>query len=145
MKRKPSGAALIIDYGPASTVPVNSLRGIQRHNIVSPFSSPGEVDVSADVDFTALAEAAINASPGVEVYGPTEQGPFLLSLGIAERAAQLLQNAKDQSQRKTIETGWKRLVERNGGGMGKIYKAMAIVPESGGKRRPVGFGGSIGP
>jgi len=27
--------------------------------------------------------------------------------------------------------------------MGKVYKAMAIVPESDGKRRPVGFGGDV--
>jgi NADH dehydrogenase [ubiquinone] 1 alpha subcomplex assembly factor 7 len=111
---------------------------------VSPFSFPGKVDVSADVDFTALAEAAINASPSVEVYGPVEQGDFLLTLGIEQRAEQLLKTVKDESQRKNLETGWKRLVERGGSGMGKVYKALAIVPESGGKRRPVGFGGGVG-
>ncbi|KAF3484210.1 DUF185 domain-containing protein [Arthroderma uncinatum] len=141
--RTPAGAALILDYGPSSTIPVNSLRGIKNHQIVSPFATPGQVDLSADVDFTALAEAALNASPGVEVYGPNEQGSFLRSLGIAERAAQLLRNVKDETKRKQIESSWQRLVERGGGGMGKIYKAMAIVPESGGKRRPVGFGGEV--
>ena len=60
-----SGAAQILDYGPSSTIPVNSLRGIRAHKAVSPFSSPGLVDLSADVDFTALAEAALSASPGV--------------------------------------------------------------------------------
>ena len=35
------------------------------------------MDLSADVDFTALAEAALNASEGVEVHGPVEQGVFL--------------------------------------------------------------------
>lgn len=144
IKDKPSGAALILDYGTSSTVPINSLRGIRSHKRVSPFSFPGQVDVSADVDFTALAEAAIEASPGVEAYGPVEQGDFLLSLGIEQRAEQLLKHVKDEAQRKNIETGWKRLVERGGGGMGKIYKALTIVPESGGKRRPVGFGGGVG-
>lgn len=139
----PSGAALIIDYGPMSTVPINSLRGISKHRIVSPFERPGEVDLSADVDFTALAEAAINASPGVEVYGPVEQGAFLETLGIRERAAQLVRRAGDDEVKKRIEDGWKRLVETGGGGMGRIYKAMAIVPESDGKKRPVGFGGNI--
>ncbi|KAL1955470.1 hypothetical protein VTO42DRAFT_8496 [Malbranchea cinnamomea] len=141
--RKPAGAALIIDYGPLSTIPVNSLRGIRKHRVVSPFTAPGQVDLSADVDFTALAEAAIRASPGVEVYGPIEQGSFLQSLGIAERAAQLLRRVDDEEKRRSIESGWKRLVERGGGGMGRIYKAMAIVPESGGVRRPVGFGGDV--
>ncbi|EEQ31756.1 hypothetical protein McanCB56680_005833 [Microsporum canis] len=141
--RTPAGAALILDYGPSSTIPVNSLRGIKNHQIVSPFATPGQVDLSADVDFTGLAESALNASPGVEVYGPNEQGSFLRSLGIAERAAQLLRNVKDETKRKQIESSWQRLVDRGGGGMGKIYKAMAIVPESGGKRRPVGFGGDV--
>ncbi|OJD16247.1 hypothetical protein AJ78_03584 [Emergomyces pasteurianus Ep9510] len=146
LKRVPSGAALILDYGTASTIPINSLRGIQKHQVVSPFATPGQVDISADVDFTALAEAAIDASPGVEVYGPMEQGAFLEALGISERAAQLLKRVEgdeNEERRKRIESGWKRLVERGGGGMGKLYKALAIVPESGGKRRPVGFGGSV--
>jgi hypothetical protein len=27
--------------------------------------------------------------------------------------------------------------------MGKVYKVLAVVPESGGRRRPVGFGGDV--
>ncbi|PYH47623.1 DUF185-domain-containing protein [Aspergillus saccharolyticus JOP 1030-1] len=142
-KRVPSGAALIMDYGTLATVPINSLRGIQHHRTVPALSAPGQVDVSADVDFTALAEAAIEASEGVEVHGPVEQGDFLHAMGIVERMQQLLKGVKDEEKRKTLETGWKRLVEKGGGGMGKIYKVMAIVPENNGKRRPVGFGGNI--
>ena len=137
------GAALIIDYGPMSTVPINSLRGIQSHKSVSPFASPGQVDISADVDFTALAEAALQASPDVEVYGPVEQGHFLQALGIEDRAKQLLGKVSDETKKQDIDSAWKRLIERSGGGMGRIYKALAIVPESGGRRRPVGFGGDV--
>ena len=81
----PSGAALILDYGPADTIPTNTLRGIRSHQIVSPFTHPGLVDISADVDFMALAEAALAASPGVEVHGPVEQGGWLRDMGIRER------------------------------------------------------------
>ncbi|KAK2628457.1 hypothetical protein QTJ16_001560 [Diplocarpon rosae] len=143
-----SGAAIILDYGPADSIPTNSLRGIREHKRVSPLSSPGLVDLSADVDFVALAEAALGASPGVEVYGPVEQGYFLLSMGIEERAKRLMSRAKaegDVEKGNRVESSWKRLVDRGGGGMGKVYKAMAIVPESGGKRRPVGFGGEVEP
>lgn len=139
----PSGAAIIMDYGPADTIPTNSLRGIRDHKIVSPLSSPGLVDVSADVDFNALAEAALGASEGVEVHGPVEQGSFLLSMGIKERAEMLTKALAGDEKKKTIEGAWKRLIDRGGSGMGKVYKAMAIVPEAGGKRRPVGFGGDI--
>ncbi|KAI9700741.1 MAG: hypothetical protein M1836_002110 [Candelina mexicana] len=145
-KPDPSGAALILDYGPLDTVPINSLRGIRAHKTVSPFSTPGLVDISADVDFVALAEAALKASPGVEVHGPVEQGHFLHTMGIGERAKQLTSKlgVHEVEKRERLESGWRRLVERGGGGMGKIYKAMAIVPNTGGARRPVGFGGGVG-
>ncbi len=147
-KTHPSGAALIIDYGPSDTVPNNTLRGIQSHRRVSPFSSPGLVDLSADVDFLALAEAAMAASPGIEVHGPVEQAFFLSSMGIQNRAENLIKKANGEDERSRIESGWKRLVERGPGGMGKMYKAMAIVPhlpeaDQLKKRRPVGFGGDL--
>ncbi|PYH93250.1 hypothetical protein BO71DRAFT_381999 [Aspergillus ellipticus CBS 707.79] len=142
-KSTPSGAALIMDYGTLDTIPINSLRGIREHRTVPALSAPGQVDVSADVDFTALAEAALEGSEGVEVHGPVEQGDFLQALGITERMEQILKKVGDEEKRRTLETGWKRLVEKGGGGMGKIYKVMTIIPENDGKRRPVGFGGGI--
>jgi NADH dehydrogenase [ubiquinone] 1 alpha subcomplex assembly factor 7 len=145
-KPQPAGAALILDYGPASTIPANTFRGIRSHQTVSPFTAPGLVDLSADVDFLALAESALDASPGVEVHGPVEQSFFLSTMGIKERAERLLKGAKDEETRKRLETGWKRLIDRGPNGMGKTYKAMAILPYSKGSkiRRPVGFGGDVG-
>ncbi|KAK7552074.1 S-adenosyl-L-methionine-dependent methyltransferase [Phyllosticta citricarpa] len=153
-KSQPSGAALILDYGTASTIPTNSLRGIRGHKAVSPFALPGEVDISADVDFTALAESAINASPNVEVHGPVDQSHFLESMGIRERAQMLLKHAEGQTGvtedekrqfQERIDAGWKRLVDRGPNGMGKLYKALAIVPyrPDSAVRRPVGFGGDV--
>ncbi|KAI2475797.1 Methyltransf-28 multi-domain protein [Pyrenophora tritici-repentis] len=144
-KSQPSGAALILDYGPSSTIPANTLRGIRSHTTVSPFASPGLVDLSADVDFLALADTALSASPGVEVHGPVEQSFFLSTMGIKERADRLLSAAKDEETKRRLETGWKRLVDRGPNGMGKTYKALAIVPykEKGPVRRPIGFGGDL--
>lgn len=62
------GAALIIDYGYASTessiaTGKPSLRGIRQHAFTPDFlMSPGDVDLSADVDFTVLADAAVKAA-----------------------------------------------------------------------------------
>ncbi|QIW95099.1 hypothetical protein AMS68_000617 [Peltaster fructicola] len=161
-KENPSGAAIIIDYGKASTIPTNSLRGIRAHKIVSPFDAPGATDVSADVDFMALAETAIEASPGVEVHGPVDQARFLKAMGIEERASQLVKRAVDKERGgstgqarseltdlvKRIESGWKRLVDTSPQGMGRLYQVMAILPYSTGsseqkRRRPVGFGGDV--
>jgi NADH dehydrogenase [ubiquinone] 1 alpha subcomplex assembly factor 7 len=152
-KATASGAALILDYGPAGTIPANTLRGIRAHKPVSPFTAPGLVDISADVDFIALAETALSSSPGVEVHGPVEQAFFLSTMGIKERAERLVRKAKHggigadvDETIKRLDVGWKRLVDRGPTGMGRIYKAMAIVPYQHGKgttRRPVGFGGDV--
>ncbi|KFA75233.1 hypothetical protein S40288_00169 [Stachybotrys chartarum IBT 40288] len=143
-KRRPSGAALILDYGTSDTVPINSLRGIRQHRLVNPFASPGLVDLSADVDFTAVADAATLASEGVEVHGPVPQGVFLESMGIRQRAEMLAKAPGiDASTATNIDKSWKRLVDQGPGGMGKTYKALAILPENGGQRRPVGFGGDV--
>ena len=139
-----SGAALIIDYGPSSTVPTSTLRGIRAHNLISPLSSPGQVDISADVDFLGLAEAAIETSEGVEVHGPIEQGEWLERMGIKARADMLVKAAGDkQDTAEAIRKAVDRLTEKSGGGMGKLYKVMAIIPEGEGKRKPVGFGGEV--
>ena len=162
-KSEPSGAALIIDYGTPSTIPTNSLRGIKSHTLTSPFTSPGATDISADVDFLALAENALNASPGVEVHGPVDQARFLRAMGIEERAAQLVKRAVDRERAgkgggqekseltelvKRVESGWKRLVDSGPDGMGKLYQVMAVLPykpqkEGEVRRRPVGFGGDV--
>lgn len=143
-KPQPSGAALILDYGTSDTIPINSLRGIRHHKRVNPFSAPGLVDLSVDVDFTAIADIATGASEGVEVHGPIGQGDFLELMGIRERA-QMLAKAPGVTKEtaENIDRSWKRLVDRGPGGMGKVYKALAILPENEGRRRPVGFGGDV--
>ncbi|KAK0646676.1 putative S-adenosyl-L-methionine-dependent methyltransferase-domain-containing protein [Cercophora newfieldiana] len=150
-KPQPKGAALILDYGPGDgTVPTNSLRGIRRHRRVSPFAEPGLTDLSADVDFAGIAESAVRASEGIEVHGPVDQGTFLDLMGIRERAEMLIKAATasattDEAKQyaANIEKAWKRLVDRGPGGMGKVYKALAVLPENEGRRKPVGFGGDV--
>ena len=94
---QPSGAALIVDYGPTSTIPANSLRGIRSHRRVSPFTAPGTVDISADVDFTGLADAALDASPNVEVHGPVPQAVWLRNMGGRERTEALVNSTAKAS------------------------------------------------
>lgn len=107
------------------------------------------MDISTDVDFMALAEAAINASPGVEVHGPVEQGAWLEVMGIRERADMLIKQGleedgdlEEEKLKRRVRGAVERLVERGGGGMGRLYKVLAIVPERGGTK-PVGFGGDV--
>lgn len=55
--KETNGLALIIDYG-TELIRSNRLRGIKDHKWVSPFSLPGEVDVSSDVEFSTISLAA---------------------------------------------------------------------------------------
>ena len=93
------------------------------------------------MDFTALAEAALKASKGVEVHGPVEQGAWLEVMGIRERA-EMLVKGMEKGKVESIEGAWKRLTDRSQVGMGKVYKVMAVTPENGGKAL-VGFGGDL--
>ena len=89
----------------------------------------------------------------MEVHGPVEQADWLASMGGRERCDILLQRAgvregtgtegNSEEVAERISSGWERLVDRGINGMGKLYKVMAIVPDSGGKRKPVGFGGDV--
>lgn len=81
------GLALFIDYGYTRRdyyAPYRrdgTLVCHYRHRVHSdPFQWPGLTDISASVDFTALAEAADDC--GLEVCGYTTQAMFLLSSGL---------------------------------------------------------------
>lgn len=71
------GVVLAIDYGytRADLPPGGSLEAITSHRRVDPLDTPGDVDLTAHVDFTALAEAS-----GLDVLGFTDQHHFLTGL-----------------------------------------------------------------
>lgn len=132
------GGALIIDYGLANEIPLNSLRGIYKHQIVSPFFRPGDVDLSIDVDFQNLK---LIASPHVDAFGPTEQGDWLHELGIGHRFDQLIKSANLMANKELLYESYLRLTSKDEKGMGKIYKFLGLLPK--GSAIPVGFGGSV--
>jgi len=82
------GALLAIDYGYATTQTGETLQAVSRHEFADPLDHPGEVDLSAHVDFGALADAAKTLT--LTVPPLATQGDFLRRLGIAQRAEQLV-------------------------------------------------------
>lgn len=130
------GAALIIDYGLANEIPLNSLRGIYKHKFVSPFYKPGEVDLSIDVDFDNLK---IIADAQTETFGPKTQGDWLHELGIGYRFDQLIKSANLMANKELLYDSYTRLTSDEQ--MGKIYKFLAVMPRK--SAVPVGFGGSV--
>ena len=127
------GGALIIDYGYAGPALGDSLQAIQGGAFADPLATLGMADISAQVDFVALAQAATRAAP-VRALGPIAQGEFLLALGIRARADALKQLASIQ-RRAEIEAAVARLT--GAGAMGRLFKALALVAP--GWPQPAGF------
>jgi len=116
------GAGLIIDYGYATPSGQPTLQGVVNHQFVGVLEKPGEIDVTADVDFQALKGMAIHQSAKVE--GPTNQGEFLQALGIELRASFLKRHASED-QIKKIDEDMRRLIDP--GQMGIQFKVLAIL------------------
>ena len=79
--------ALFVDYGYFPSGPGPTLAAVRRHRPAAVLDDPGEADLSAHVDFAAVAEAARAA--GAAVHGPVPQGRFLAALGAEARLATL--------------------------------------------------------
>ena len=121
------GAALLIDYG----FPRHEFfhpqrqRGtlmchIQHRAHDDVFLAPGLQDITAHVDFTAIADTAFTS--GLEVLGYTSQARFLLNSGLPE-----LLNKLDQTDAKALAQAHgavqKLLSEAE---MGELFKVMAL-------------------
>jgi SAM-dependent MidA family methyltransferase len=115
------GAALFVDYGPQHDCPGDSLQAIANREPTSPLATPGTADLTAHVNFAALA--AIAKSQGASVHGPLAQGLFLARLGLFQRSNQLAQRLPPERAYKTMEAA-RRLGEPDR--MGRLFKAMAV-------------------
>lgn len=116
------GAALVVDYGRAQAALGDTLQAVRRHAYADPLAEPGLADLTAHVDFAALARRAQNE--GAAVHGPLPQGAFLLSLGLRERAARIAVDADP-----AIGAALAAAVERlsGPGEMGTLFKVLAIT------------------
>ena len=121
------GGMLFIDYGfdrkeyyhPQRTM--GTLIGHYRHHTVdNPFVLTGQMDLTAHIDFSAIADAA--TSQGVDFIGYTTQAAFLLSCGITDLLAELGDTASE-TYIKTVAAVQKLL---NPHEMGELFKCIAF-------------------
>jgi NADH dehydrogenase [ubiquinone] 1 alpha subcomplex assembly factor 7 len=113
--------ALFIDYGPAGPSSGDTLQAVRRHAYTDPLFEPGTADLTAHVQFAALADKARAA--GLAVHGPITQAEFLGRLGIVERTQRLM--AANSGRAGEIETAVQRLISPSG--MGGLFKVMAVA------------------
>ncbi|MCX2725882.1 class I SAM-dependent methyltransferase [Roseibium salinum] len=116
------GAALFIDYGYLQSAPGDTLQAVRKHAFDDVLAHPGEADLTAHVNFQALAAAA--ARGGARVLPPLTQGDFLLRAGLLERAG-ALGAGKSHREQETIRDAVERLAAP--GQMGDLFKVLAVT------------------
>ncbi|MEX0366740.1 MAG: class I SAM-dependent methyltransferase [Ruegeria sp.] len=116
------GAGLIVDYGDWRSLG-DTFQALHRHEMADPLASPGETDLTAHVDFEALALTAKNA--GCAHTKLTPQGIFLGRLGITARAQALVRGRTDKEAESIIHAH-RRLTHPEE--MGNLFKVLGLVP-----------------
>ena len=125
------GAALIFDYGHATRAPGETLQAVRRHRFAEILARPGLADLTAHVDFEALA--AMARASGAAVHGPVAQGEFLDRLGLGVRMRRLCDAAPERAD--DIRARCHRLSDP--AEMGELFKVLAIMRP--GSAAPAGF------
>ena len=132
------GTALLIDYGYERRDYYSPERNngtlqchYRHHSNTEPLYLPGMQDITAHVDFTAVAEAADRA--GLAVSGYTSQAAFLLGCGIEQMLEGMAQ--KQDAAWFALVEGFKRLVLPTE--MGERFRVMALT--KGLQTAPEGF------
>lgn len=121
------GAILVIDYGfPAREYfhPQRSMGTLAchyRHRVHGdPFFLPGLQDITAHVDFSALARAAEDA--GLEVMGYANQTQFLVNCGITDLLA--FEDPSDAKRYLPAAAAAQKLLSPTE--MGELFKVLAV-------------------
>ena len=123
------GAALVVDYGGWHSRG-DTFQALRNHSPADPFAEPGLADLTAHVDFEAIAAAATPATCSAMV----PMGALLASLGIAARAEKLALGLQGSALASHI-AAFHRLT--GPAEMGNLFKAIALYPK--GAPVPPGF------
>ncbi len=126
------GAALFLDYGPAESAVGDSFQAMRAGRPADPLAAPGEADLTAHVDFAALARVARAA--GATVHGPLAQGILLTRLGLYPRA-RALARGQEPARAAASMAAVQRLAEPQW--MGRLFQALALTAP--GVPAPPGF------
>lgn len=120
--RLQGGGALFIDYGPLESGLGDSLQAVKNHAFAPVLTNPGHADLTAHVDFAALARRARES--GLKDWGPVPQGVWLQRLGITRRTSQLAATA-GKEQHDLLVSGSRRLIDPQE--MGTLFKVLALT------------------
>jgi SAM-dependent MidA family methyltransferase len=117
-----AGAGLFVDYGYSGPAIGDTLQAVYRHRYDDVLARPGEADLTAHVDFAALRRAAEGHGLHTRLM---EQGDFLLSMGLLERAGALGAQG-DETIRIRLQSEVDRLARPEK--MGSLFKVLMLAP-----------------
>ncbi|MFO1173604.1 MAG: SAM-dependent methyltransferase [Paracoccaceae bacterium] len=116
------GAALVVDYGGWRSLG-DTFQALRGHQPSDPLAEPGMADLTAHVDFEALALAFRQG--GAEATAMVPQGVFLRRLGIDARAEKLGRGVAGAAL-ETHSAAHRRLTDPSE--MGELFKVIACHP-----------------
>jgi SAM-dependent MidA family methyltransferase len=120
------GFFVAIDYGYTRDEQLagrhrETLKAIRQHSVsANPYEAPGEQDITADVNFTALAAAA--EKQGMSMQKLVTQSQFLLGIGEANQFADAFEDCRLPQERAKVALQLKHLVTP--AGMGESFHVL---------------------
>lgn len=120
------GFVIAIDYGYTREEQLagrhrGTLKAIRQHSVsANPYEAPGEQDITADVNFTALAAAAEKNS--MQTHKLLTQSQFLMGIGEANQFADAFEECRLPQERAKVALQLKHLVTP--AGMGESFHVL---------------------
>ncbi|HVZ61666.1 MAG TPA: SAM-dependent methyltransferase [Terriglobales bacterium] len=122
------GFMVVIDYGYTREEQLagrhrGTLKGFRRHAMISSFyDSPGEQDITADVNFTSLAGASRDG--GMEPLGLVTQAQFLMGVGEESQFSEVFEECRLPQEKAKVALQLKHLVTPQG--MGESFHVLVL-------------------
>jgi SAM-dependent MidA family methyltransferase len=120
------GFLIAIDYGYTRAEQLagrhrGSLKAIRQHSVsTNPYEAPGEQDITADVNFTALAAAA--EQQGMQTQKLITQSQFLMGIGETTQFSDAFEDCRLPQERTKVALQLKHLVTP--AGMGESFQVL---------------------
>jgi SAM-dependent MidA family methyltransferase len=120
------GFIIVIDYGYTRDEQLagrhrGTLKALRQHAVsANPYEAPGEQDITADVNFTALAAAA--EQNGMRTHKLVTQSQFLMGIGEANEFADAFEDCRLPQERAKVALQLKHLVTP--AGVGESFQVL---------------------
>jgi SAM-dependent MidA family methyltransferase len=123
------GFVVVVDYGYTRDEQLRgrhrgTLKAIRQHSVsANPYEAPGEQDITAEANFTALAAAA--EKRGMHAQSLVTQSQFLMGIGEANQFADAFEDCRLPQERAKVALQLKQLVTP--AGMGESFHVLVAT------------------